>query len=278
MDLERPQQVREFIRSVQPQLIVNTAAYTAVDHAESDPATTLRVNTEAPGILAEEAHRLSAALIHYSTDYVFDGTQTAPYDENDSPQPINVYGRSKQLGEHLISSRCQAYWIVRCSWIYSPHGRNFLRTFWQLAQEREHLNVVDDQIGAPTSARFIVAATSHMIGKAMQSPMALYDYIRQTSGIYHMTAGGQTSWHGMATHILQHMEQAGMPLKLTQKNLIAIASENFPISAQRPLNSRLNIEKLKRIFQLDIPEWRDELDACISELLQKSTRPVNRDN
>ena len=268
MDLQEPEQIRSVMRRYQPQLVINAAAYTAVDQAESDPDLAMRINADAPAVIAEEAQRLGAALIHYSTDYVFDGTQAAPYEEDATPHPLNVYGRSKLLGEQHIARLCQAHWIVRCSWIYSTHGRNFLRTFWRLAQQRQELQVVDDQIGAPTWARSIGAATAQMLNEAMRSSNGVLDYIGTHAGIYHMAAHGQTSWHGMAMHILQRMEKAGIALLLTPEHLLAIPSDSYPTAAQRPMNSKLATEKLARVFKVNLPDWHDDLDACMTELLQ----------
>lgn len=272
LDLSDLQQIQEYIRREQPQLIVNTAAYTAVDLAEQEPDLAMHINAQAPAILAQEAQRIGAAILHYSTDYVFDGRQAGSYAENAATNPLNVYGRSKQLGEQQLSSACTAHWIVRCSWIYDVRGKNFLRTFWRLAQERKQMQIVYDQIGAPTWAHTIATATTHMILMAQQSPGGLHDFMTKHAGIYHMTANGQTSWYEMALHILGRMHENRLALHLQPEHIIAVPSVAYPTAAQRPLNSRMDSAKLAQIFQLQLPDWRGDLDTCINQLISAAAQ------
>ncbi|MGR1217535.1 dTDP-4-dehydrorhamnose reductase [Metapseudomonas otitidis] len=251
LDLADSEAIRQRVRAERPELIINAAAHTAVDQAESEPEAAFALNATAPGVLAEEAAALGAPLIHYSTDYVFDGRKTAPYTEDDQPNPLGVYGRSKLAGEEAIRAVGGAHLILRTSWVYSLHGRNFLLTMQRLLQEREQLNVVDDQIGAPTWAGDIATATAALIQRWQQG--------RQAWGTYHFTAGGETSWFGFASAIAETLKAQGKPCA----RLEPIPSSAYPTPAQRPLNSRLDGSKLWRDWDVALPDWRQGLEGCL---------------
>jgi len=261
MDLANPDSVRSMIREVRPHLIVNAGAYTAVDKAESEPNLAMAINGVAPGIMAEEAKRLDAAIIHYSTDYVFDGTKKLPYDEDDTPNPLNVYGQTKLAGERAIQASGVPHLILRTSWVYGARGKNFLLTILRLARERSELKIVDDQIGAPTWCRMLAEVTSQMLSQHYSS-VTRPPSIADISGLYHVVCGGHTSWHGFARKILEviygHASHA-MP------ELMPIPTTEYPTPAKRPLNSRLSTEKLKRMCGLIVPSWEESLILCMNE-------------
>lgn len=254
MDLADLDQVRDVIRRIKPTLIVNPAAYTAVDKAESEPELALRINGEAPGVMAEEAKKLGAAMIHYSTDYVFDGSKDGPYDETDPTCPINVYGSSKRAGEQAIQATGIPHLILRTSWVYSTHGKNFLLTMLRLAKEREELSIVSDQFGAPTWSRTIADITAHIVAQSLaaQDQVAWWN---ERSGLYHLTAQGRTSWFGFTEAIIAHPSIAKRPL------LKAILAKDYPVPAKRPANSALSSQRLIDTF-CSLPEWRDTLRLC----------------
>ncbi|HYD82223.1 MAG TPA: dTDP-4-dehydrorhamnose reductase [Paucimonas sp.] len=264
MDLADLDQVRETIRAVQPRLIVNSAAYTAVDLAESEPALALRVNGEAPGVMAEEAARLGAAVVHYSTDYVFDGSKQDAYAEDDTPCPLNAYGRSKLAGEQAVQASGAAHLILRTSWVYGARGRNFLLTVQRLARERSELRIVADQRGAPTWCRTIADATAHAVAQligADREKTMLKDAIRrdvwqELGGIYHLTAQGQTTWHGFAQAIVAAMHEEKKPC------VVPISTREYPLPAMRPANSVLSCERWSRRF-CRLPEWETALRLCL---------------
>ncbi|MGH6885060.1 MAG: dTDP-4-dehydrorhamnose reductase [Geminicoccales bacterium] len=226
------------VRALQPEIIVNAAAYTAVDKAESERHQAFAVNATAPRVLAEEAKRIGALLVHYSTDYVFDGGKAAPYVEDDTPHPINVYGESKLAGEQAIAKSGCRHLTLRTSWVYGPRGRNFYLTMLRLAKERPKLEVVDDQVGAPTSSIAIARATATLVEKGAQ-------------GLYHVTAAGETSWCGFARAILKG---AGIPTPVTP-----IRTEDYPTPAKRPRNSRLDCSRLRADFGTDLASWEEQL-------------------
>ena len=262
MDLASPDSIRRAIRDVRPGIIVNGAAYTAVDKAESEPDLAQQVNGTAPGIMAEEARRLGALLVHYSTDYVFDGRGNSPYTEDHPPHPINAYGRSKLAGERAVDAAGGGRWLVlRTSWVYAGRGKNFLRTILKLAGERDRLRVVDDQVGAPTWSRTIAWATAQIIARLMGP--AGGEGSSQLPGIYNLCSAGYTSWFGFAQAIL---ERAPAALVSVKPGLQAIASEDYPTPAARPRNSRLSLDKLAASFGLAMPQWQDALDLCMEEL------------
>ena len=254
MDLSDLDQVRDVIRSIKPTLIVNAAAYTAVDLAESEPALALRINGEAPGVMAEEAGKLGAALIHYSTDYVFDGLKVGPYTETDPTCPINVYGSSKLAGEKAIQATGIEHLILRTSWVYGTHGKNFLLTMRRLAQERDELTIVSDQHGAPTWSRTIADTTAHIVAQylAVADRQKWWD---ERSGLYHLTAQGQTTWFGFAEAIMTHSSVKKKP------RMRPILAQDYPLPAKRPSNSRLSSQRLLDTF-CGLPQWQDALLLC----------------
>ena len=254
LDLAKPDQIAAAVRSVKPDIIVNAAAYTAVDKAESEPDAAFAVNAIAPGLLAEAAKRVGALLIHYSTDYVFDGAKEMPYVEEDEPNPLNVYGRSKLAGEQAISDVGGQYLILRTSWVYAARGRNFLLTIRRLLKEKDELRVVSDQIGAPTSAGALANATAELLQQF--NPTALGN----AHGTYHVTTVGHTSWHGFAVEIAR---LEGGPREI---RIVPIPSTEYPLPARRPKNSQLSNEKLLRRFGVALPTWQVSLKACHAEL------------
>lgn len=261
LDLTNQDAIRCLIRETKPSVIVNPAAYTAVDKAESEPELVFAVNAHAPGIMAEEAARLNATLIHYSTDYVFDGSKTSPYTESDETNPIGIYGSSKLAGEEAIRAVDGQHLILRTSWVYGARGRNFLRTIIRLAQERDELEIVMDQIGAPTSSRAIANATAVMLS----------DWQAEKSGTYHLTCAGEVSWHGFAQAILRFYEafrasQNWPELKVQADALQAISTAEYPTLAARPPYSVLNNAKMLMGFHISMPLWSEALSAVMREL------------
>ncbi len=249
-DLADPDRMRAVLAEIKPDIIVNPAAYTAVDKAESESGLAMAINATAPGILAETVRQLGALLVHYSTDYVFDGSKPAPYSETDPPAPINAYGRSKQAGEEAIQASGCRHLIFRTSWIYGLRGHNFLRTMLRLAREREELNVVADQVGAPTWSRMVAETTA----------LALARHTGQ-QGLYHLTANGETTWHGFAAAIMATAQRLGL---LDRTPVIRrITSADFPTPARRPANSRLCCERLRNDFGLQLNAWEADLQLCL---------------
>ncbi len=256
LDLANPDRIVERVREVKPDLIVNAAAYTAVDRAESEPRLATQVNGTAPGILAEEAKRLGAALIHFSTDYVFDGTKSTPYVETDSPNPINAYGKSKLEGERSIQASGCRHLILRTSWVYGMRGTNFLLTILRVARERPDLRVVDDQIGAPTWCRDVATATAQLATEAATG---------KAEGLYHLTATGATSWCGFAREILRAC-RIETPVR-------AVSTAEYPTPARRPANSLLSCAAISASWNLRLPEWQDSLLDCLRDADAAATRP-----
>lgn len=254
LDLSQPEQIRAQVRAHKPGLIINAAAYTAVDLAESEPELANAINGTAPGIFAEEAKALGIPLIHYSTDYVFDGTKAMPYTEDDEPNPLNVYGKSKLLGERAIAGVGGDYLILRTSWVYASHGKNFLLTLQRLLQEKPELRVVADQIGAPTWAGTIAQSTRQLIEHWQTGK-------RGTSGVYHLSAHGHTSWFGFAQAIGEQLIAQNKPCAILE----AIPSSAYPTPAKRPLNSRLDCSKLEHDWQVTQPDWHTALRECLAE-------------
>ena len=251
-DLADPDALRKAVREAAPTVIVNTAAHTAVDKAESEPELAMAINAIAPGILAEEARRLGALLIHYSTDYVFDGTKPAPYTEDDSPAPLSVYGRSKREGELAIAATGARHLILRTSWVYGLHGANFMKTMLRLGKERDELRVVGDQVGAPTWSRHLADATALIVARR-DAPQ----------GLYHLAAAGETSWHGYAEAIFAEARRAGL---LNKSPVVhRITSADYPLPAARPANSRLDCSRFRRDFDLTLPDWRTGLIDCLAD-------------
>jgi dTDP-4-dehydrorhamnose reductase len=263
MDLADPDSIRRMIGQVRPGLIVNAAAYTAVDQAESEPDLAMAVNGIAPGIMAEEAKRLNAAIIHYSTDYVFDGAKEHSYVENDTPNPLNVYGSTKLAGERAIQATGAPHLILRSSWVYGTRGRNFLLTILRLAREKRELKIVDDQVGAPTWARLLAEVTSQIVAQHASPLCRQAIPISDVSGIYHAVPAGSTSWHGFAAEIMKNVSgHAGQ----TPPKLVPIPTSDYPLPAVRPRNSCLSNEKLARTFGLATPSWEDSLTMCLQEM------------
>lgn len=250
LDLSSPDSIRAVIREVKPQLIVNPAAYTAVDKAESEPELAHAVNAVAPGVMAEEAKRLGAALLHYSTDYVFDGGKEGAYMEEDRTNPRNVYGKTKLAGEEAVQGSGAAHLILRTSWVYGARGKNFLLTMLRLAREREELKVVSDQIGAPTWSRMIAEVSAQILAQRI-------GHWPELAGLYHLTAGGSTSWHGFASKIV---ELGDVPAK---PRIVPIPTSEYPLPAPRPKNSVLSNHKLAEDFGLAMPEWGQCLQLCM---------------
>ncbi len=252
LDLAQPEALREPLRALAPDLIVNAAAHTAVDQAESEPELAFAINAEGPRVLAEEAARLGVPLIHYSTDYVFDGDKPTPYTEDDAPNPLGVYGRSKLAGEQAIAAVAGQHLILRTSWVYSLHGRNFLLTMQRLLQEKPELRVVSDQIGAPTWASTIAASTRALIERWQAGQAGAW-------GTYHLTAQGETSWFGFAQAIGEQLKARGLPCA----ELLPIPSSDYPTPARRPFNSRLDCSRLAREWQVSQPHWQQALIDCL---------------
>ncbi|MDH4570334.1 dTDP-4-dehydrorhamnose reductase [Pseudomonas sp. BN414] len=253
LDLAHPEQIRQQVRALAPDLLINAAAYTAVDQAETDAEAAVAINATAPGVLAEEAAALGIPLFHYSTDYVFDGAKHGRYVEDDPTQPLGVYGTSKLAGEQAIQAVGGQYLILRTSWVYSLHGRNFLLTMQRLLQEREELRVVDDQVGAPTWAGSIAQATAQLIDQWQAG--------NRHWGVYHLTNRGETSWFGFASAIADQLKAAGKPCA----RLLPIPSSEYPTPARRPLNSRLDGRKLANDWQVALPDWRIALAECLRQ-------------
>ncbi|MCW8276824.1 dTDP-4-dehydrorhamnose reductase [Pseudomonas sp. PCH199] len=253
LDLTQPEQIRQQVRNLRPDLIINAAAHTAVDLAEREPQTAFAINALAPGIFAEEAFALGIPLIHYSTDYVFDGRKVGPYTEEDTPNPLGVYGKSKLAGERAITAVQGKYLILRTSWVYSTHGRNFLLTMQRLLQEKPELRIVTDQIGAPTWAGTIANSTLALIERWQAGGPA-------TWGTYHLTAKGETSWFGFAQAICEALRQQGKPCA----KLLPIPSSEYPTPAARPLNSCLDCSRLKREWGVGQPDWQTALRECLA--------------
>jgi len=259
-DLARPAEAARILREAAPDIIVNAAAYTAVDRAEQEEELATLINGTAVGEIAQAARQLGALLIHYSTDYVFDGRKDAPYAEDDVPSPISAYGRSKLAGERAIAQCGGRYLIVRTSWIYAARGHNFLKTVLRLARERDELRIVEDQIGAPTWARDLAAATAVMTRQARQE-IARDDF---ESGLFHVTGSGATSWFVFAKAVVKQAEQYGLLAR--KSKIVPIASSEYPVAATRPKNSRLSGARARHRFQIALPEWEQSLAVCMREL------------
>ncbi|MDP1740207.1 dTDP-4-dehydrorhamnose reductase [Polaromonas sp.] len=259
-DLADLRGIGDTVRRVQPGVIVNAAAYTAVDKAEGDVETAHVVNTEAAGALAEAATVVGAWLVHYSTDYVFDGSGDIPWKEDDPTGPLGVYGRTKLEGERRIVAACQKHLVLRTSWVYAARGGNFAKTMLRLARERDRLAVVDDQFGAPTGADLLADVTAHMVRALAVSSSG------NLGGTYHLAAAGQTSWHAYARFVLDCASEAGVALKATSSAVDPVPTTAFPTPAVRPRNSRLNTAKLRTHFGLTLPEWQQGVARMLTEI------------
>jgi dTDP-4-dehydrorhamnose reductase len=255
-DLADLDQIRSVIRELKPTLIVNPAAYTAVDLAEKETDLATRINGEAPGVIAEEARKLNAAFLHFSTDYVFDGTKSGAYVETDVTNPQNVYGASKLAGEQAIAQVGGSSLVFRTSWVYGRRGKNFLLTMLRLAQDKPALRIVGDQIGAPTWSKTIAALVAYV---AAQGSVAGNDWWTSKAGVYHLTSGGSTSWAGFAQAIFDHAALDNKP------TVEAIPASEYPTPAKRPANSRMSCDKLAAAFGIRVPQWDDALRLCLAE-------------
>jgi dTDP-4-dehydrorhamnose reductase len=255
LNLTDPDKIRATLRQLRPQIVVNAAAYTAVDKAESEPALAHAINAIAPTILAEEAKQMGALLVHYSTDYVFDGRKTGPYQETDSTNPLSIYGRTKLEGEQGIQAAGGDHLILRTTWVYGQRGKNFLLTILRLAADRPELKIVADQIGAPTWSRSIATVTGQILSQWPQTP---------ASGLYHLSGGGSTSWHGFAEQIVAYARQQDPQLNLAVEKIVPIGTSEYPTPAQRPANSCLDNSKLRHTFGLGLPDWSEDLALAMA--------------
>ena len=259
-DLANLPGLMDTVQRVRPDVIVNAAAYTAVDKAESEPELARAINALAPGVLAQEAARTGAWLVHYSTDYVFDGSGDMPWKETDTPAPINVYGQTKLDGEQLIQASGCRHLIFRTSWVYAARGGNFAKTMLRLAKERERLTVIDDQIGAPTGADLLADVTAHAVRTVAGPGLNL-----QLGGLYHLAASGQTSWHGYASLVIETAQRAGVILQAGPDAIDPVPTASFPTPARRPQNSRLDTGKLRAAFGLSLPPWQQGVMRMLAE-------------
>lgn len=257
-DLSRPDALAASLRTIAPDVIVNAAAYTAVDRAEDEPELARAINAAAVAVLAREARELNALLVHYSTDYVFDGSNSRPWSEDDATAPLSVYGQTKLEGEEAIRASGCTYLIFRTSWVYAARGQNFARTMLRLAGEREQLAIVADQVGAPTGAELIADVTAHALRTTRQRP--------ELAGLYHLAAAGETSWHDYARFVFDHARARGRSLAV--REIKAIPSGDYPTPARRPLNSRLDSTKLCQAFGLAMPDWRLGVARMLDEILE----------
>lgn len=259
-NFENRDALRQIIRSHGADVIVNAAAYTAVDKAEDDEERAFRINAEAVEVLADYAHYSGSLLIHYSSDYVFDGSKLTPYTETDSTHPLNAYGRSKLAGEHAVQQGGCHHFIFRTSWVYSSYGENFIKTIWRLGKERETLNVVSDQIGAPTSAELIADITALSIAGFYADLLP--------EGTHHLTASGEASWYELACYIMEKAEQKGRKMTLHAEKIVPVTTKEYPLPATRPLNSRLDNAGLSERLGFALPDWRVHVDRVVDQLIQ----------
>lgn len=267
-DLRDPEALAATVRTVAPQLIVNAAAYTAVDRAESEPEAARLVNATAVGALAQGAATAGAWLVHYSTDYVFDGSGSAPWTEDDRPAPLSVYGRSKLEGEELVRASGCRHLVLRTSWVYSARGTNFARTMLRLARERDALRVVDDQVGAPTGAELLADISAHACCQALADPTI--------AGTYHVAAAGETSWFDYARHLIHAARRRGATIRVADAAITPIASAAYPQAARRPLNSRLDTTRLRTVFSVSLPPWQAGLDRVVAEWIDNEPPHATR--
>lgn len=259
-DLAQPEALRATVREVAPDVIVNAAAYTAVDKAETDVEAARLVNATAPQVLAQEAQRLGAWLVHYSTDYVFDGTGDTPWREGDATGPLSVYGQTKLEGEQHIAQACERHLILRTSWVFAAHGQNFLKTMLRLGTERETLTIVSDQVGTPTGAELLADVSAHAIARVRQEP--------GLAGLYHVSASGYTNWCEYAGWVLQEAKAANPDLRTA--TLAPIPTSGYPTPARRPLNSRLDTSRFQKAFGLRLPPWQQGVSRVVQELVKRS--------
>jgi dTDP-4-dehydrorhamnose reductase len=274
LDLTDTEAIRKWMHEVQPRWVVNAAAHTAVDKAESEPDLAFAINATAPRILAEEAKQIGAVVVHYSTDYIFDGSKATPWVESDPPGPLNEYGRSKLAGELAVSGSGAAYLTFRTSWVYGATGNNFVRSMLRLARERDHLRIVADQHGAPTWSFELARMTADVIGQieriAEQKACSLSEAALPLSGVYHATGSGETTWYGFAAQAIAELQKHDPGAKLA--SVEPIPTSEYPTPAKRPLNSMLDCSKLARVFGWRMPDWRDSLALVVAELTKLPTR------
>jgi dTDP-4-dehydrorhamnose reductase len=261
-DLANFDELRHTLRTLEPQVIANAAAYTDVDRAEAEPERAERVNAEAPGVVAAEAARLNAWLVQYSTDYVFDGTGAAAWREDDRVAPLSVYGATKWRGECAVRDAGCRHLILRTQWVYAARSRNFLTKMLSMAAARDRLQVVDDHTGAPTGAELVADVTAHALRAAMERP--------ELSGTYHLAARGETTWHGYARFALDAARQTGLPVRTPDTAIEPVPNSTFPTAARRPRNSRLDVAKLERTFGLRLPDWRVGVARTVTEIAEMS--------
>lgn len=253
--------IRYLVDEIRPDIIVNPAAYTAVDKAESEPDSAFAINGVAPGIFGEEAAKIKALVVHYCTDYVFDGTKQTYYTEEDTPNPQSIYGKSKLAGEQALRQRTKNHLVFRTSWVFGAHGGNFAKTMLKLAAERESLNVVADQFGAPTSAALIADVTAQIVGQYLRQGQHDFPF-----GMYNLVAAGETTWFDFAKTVIDAAHRAGKPLKIKPENIRPITTDEYPLPAPRPANSRLATHKLQKTFGLHLPPWQEGLDHILQQI------------
>jgi len=258
------------VKEFNPDVLINAAAYTAVDKAEQEQTLAHQVNATAPSVMAQIANAHNIAFIHYSTDYVFDGEGDQPWSEENSTKPQSVYGQTKCAGEELIRQNTTNHIILRTSWVVGAHGNNFLKTMLRLATERDTLRVVSDQVGAPTSVDLLAQITMQLLQRCTQKDTKQKDTTPNIWGTYHVAPSGYTNWHAYATHVIQLASKLGMPLKCTPENIVAISSSEYPLPAKRPLNSRLNTVKLEQLLGTPLPLWQRGVDDIIHSLVHRS--------
>ena len=263
-DLEQPETLRQLVRRTAPSIVVNAAAYTAVDRAESEPERATRINAQSVGVLAEEVKKLDGWLVHYSTDYVFDGNKHGAYLETDTTAPQSVYGASKRAGELAIEAVVCKHLILRTSWVFATRGNNFAKTMLRLAKDREELKVVCDQIGAPTSAELIADVTALVLHRlAYDQPLS-----ERAGGTYHLVADGETSWHSYAQFVIAEALRHGANLRALPERVLPIVTAEYPLPAHRPTNSRLNTQKLRDTFGITLPSWQMHVQRMVAEIIQ----------
>ncbi len=267
-DLSKPAAIRDLIQTVKPDVLINPAAYTAVDRAESEPALAKAINANAPEVMANELTKTGGLLVHFSTDYVFDGQKATPYNELDAPKPQSVYGKTKLQGEQAITASGVDHVILRTSWIFGVHGHNFLKTMLRLAAEREELRVVNDQFGAPTSASFLAQTVTQMLGQLGPERPGSKEATGHLvlTGLYHCSCADHTSWYDYAKFIIELARQNGIKLRLSNSNLIPIPSSQYPTPVARPTNSVLDNAKLEQTFGIQRPDWHSQVEQVIQAL------------
>ena len=258
-DFSRPEALAETVLKIRPDVIVNAAAHTAVDKAESEPELARKLNATSPGVIAQAAQEIGAMMVHYSTDYVFDGSGSKPWTEADKTGPLSIYGSTKLEGEQLVAANCARHLIFRTSWVYAARGSNFAKTMLRLARERDRMTVIDDQFGAPTGAELLADVTAHAIRETRIAP--------DKAGLYHLVAGGSTSWHGYASFVLDQARAMGQELKVSPAAINPVPTSDFPTPARRPQNSRLDTSKLQSTFGLVLPHWQTGVERMLRETL-----------